>query len=104
MCATGKVTSCKMCVEIEATRTQFAYDEKMYANLKSTDREEVAALADGIKYYLRPDKEIYADPQKYYDQVIEINLNELEPHVNGPFTPHLACPLSKFADTTRPIN
>jgi aconitate hydratase len=97
--ATGKGTICNMGAEIGATCSLFAYDPKMSAYLKATGREEVAALIDdlGIKDYLRPDKEVYADPAKYYDQVIEINLNELEPHVNGPFTPDLAWPISKFA-------
>src|SRR5258708_3105825 len=76
----------------------------MAAYLKATDREEVAALADGIKDYLRPDKEIYADPQKYYDQVIEINLNELEPHVNGPFTPDMGWPIRKFEEAVKANN
>lgn len=102
--ATGKGTICNMGAEIGATCSIFAYDEKMAAYLKATDREEVAALADAIKDYLRPDKEVYADPQKYYDQVIEINLNELEPHVNGPFTPDLAWPISKFAEAVKANN
>jgi len=67
-------------------------------------REEVAALADGIRDYLRPDKEIYAEPQKYYDQVIEIDLNTLEPYVNGPFTPDLAWPISEFAKAVKDNN
>ena len=90
-----------MGAEIGATCSIFAYDAKMASYLKATGREEVAALADGIKDYLRPDKEVYSDPAKYYDQVIEINLNELEPHVNGPFTPDLAWPISKFAEAVR---
>ena len=102
--ATGKGTICNMGAEIGATCSVFAYDEKMAAYLKATSREEVAALADGIKDYLRPDKEVYADPKKYYDQVIEINLNELEPHVNGPFTPDLAWPISKFAEAVKANN
>jgi aconitate hydratase len=102
--ATGKGTICNMGAEIGATCSIFAYDEKMAAYLKATGREEVAALADGIKDYLRPDKEIYADPKKYYDQVIELNLNELEPHVNGPFTPDLAWPISKFAEAVKANN
>jgi len=102
--ATGKGTICNMGAEIGATCSVFAYDEKMAAYLKATGREEVAALADGIKDYLRPDKEVYADPKKYYDQVIEINLNELEPHVNGPFTPDLAWPISKFAEAVKANN
>src|SRR3984885_7696296 len=79
--ATGKGTICNMGAEIGATTSIFAYDEKMSAYLKATGREEVAALADGIRDYLRPDKEVYAAPEKYYDQVIEINLTELEPYV-----------------------
>ena len=102
--ATGKGTICNMGAEIGATCSLFAYDEKMAAYLKGTGREEVAALADGIKDYLRPDKEVYSDPKKYYDQVIEIDLNELEPHVNGPFTPDLAWPISKFAEAVKANN
>jgi aconitate hydratase len=102
--ATGKGTICNMGAEIGATCSIFAYDPKMASYLKATGREEVAALADGIKDYLRPDKEVYSDPAKYYDQVIEINLNELEPHVNGPFTPDLAWPISKFAEAVRANN
>jgi aconitate hydratase len=99
--ATGKGTICNMGAEIGATCSIFAYDEKMSAYLKATDREEVASLADSIKDYLRPDREVYSDPKKYYDQLIEINLSELEPYVNGPFTPDLAWPISKFADAVR---
>jgi len=102
--ATGKGTICNMGAEIGATCSIFAYDEKMSGYLKATAREEVAALADGIKDYLRPDKEVYSDPAKYYDQVIEIDLNELEPHVNGPFTPDLAWPISKFAEAVKANN
>jgi aconitate hydratase len=72
--------------------------------LKITGREEVAALADGIAEHLRPDPEVYEDPAKYYDQLIEIDLNQLEPHVNGPFTPDLAWPISKFAEAVRANN
>jgi aconitate hydratase len=102
--ATGKGTICNMGAEIGATCSLFGYDEKMAAYLKATGRAEVAALADGIKDYLRPDKEIYSDPKKYYDQVIEIDLNTLEPYVNGPFTPDLAWPISQFADAVRSNN
>ena len=97
MSATGKGTVCNMGAEIGATCSLFAYDEKMSGYLKSTGREEVAALADGIKEHLRPDAEVYADPAKYYDQVLELDLNTLEPYVNGPFTPDLATPISKMA-------
>ncbi|MBS1917333.1 MAG: aconitate hydratase [Bacteroidetes bacterium] len=102
--ATGKGTICNMGAEIGATCSVFGYDEKMNAYLKATGREELAALADGVKEHLRPDAEVYAEPKKYYDQIIEINLNELEPHVNGPFTPDLAWPISKFADAVKANN
>lgn len=102
--ATGKGTICNMGAEIGATCSLFAYDEKMNAYLKATGREEVAALADGIKEHLRPDAEVYANPEKYYDQLIEINLSELEPHVNGPFTPDLAWPISQFAKAVKENN
>ncbi|KAA2241963.1 aconitate hydratase [Chitinophaga agrisoli] len=102
--ATGKGTICNMGAEIGATCSVFAYDEKMAGYLKVTGRTEVAALADGVKEHLRPDAEVYADPSKYYDQVIEIDLNELEPYVNGPFTPDLAWPISKFAQAVKENN
>ncbi|HVS95852.1 MAG TPA: aconitate hydratase [Puia sp.] len=102
--ATGKGTICNMGAEIGATCSLFAYDGKMAAYLKATGRAEVAALADGIRDYLRPDKEVYADPGKYYDQLIEIDLSTLEPHVNGPFTPDLAWPISKFAEAVKANN
>jgi len=102
--ATGKGTICNMGAEIGATCSVFAYDQKMSDYLKITAREEVATLADGVKDHLRPDTEVYADPSKYYDQVIEINLDELEPYVNGPFTPDLAWPISKFAQAVKENN
>jgi aconitate hydratase len=102
--ATGKGTICNMGAEIGATCSLFGYDSKMADYLKATGRAEVAALADGIKEHLRPDAEVYADPSKYYDQVIEINLDELEPYVNGPFTPDLAWPISKFAEAVTANN
>ncbi|MET7001016.1 aconitate hydratase [Chitinophaga defluvii] len=104
MSATGKGTICNMGAEIGATCSVFAYDDKISQYLKSTERAEVAALADGIKEHLRPDAEVYADPSKYYDQVIELDLSELEPHVNGPFTPDLAWPISKFAQAVKENN
>ncbi len=97
MSATGKGTVCNMGAEIGATCSLFAYDEKMSAYLKATGRKEVAALADGIMPHLRPDEEVIADPSKYYDQVLELDLSTLEPYVNGPFTPDLATPISKMA-------
>jgi aconitate hydratase len=99
--ATGKATICNMGAEIGATCSLFTYDEKMAAYLKATEREEVASLADQVKDCLRPDPEVYANPAAYYDQLIEINLDELEPHINGPFTPDLAWPISKFAEAVR---
>lgn len=98
MSATGKGTVCNMGAEIGATCSLFAYDDKMSAYLKSTGREEVAALADAVKEHLRPDAEVYADPSKYYDQVLELDLSTLEPYVNGPFTPDLATPISKMKE------
>ncbi|MBV8255329.1 MAG: aconitate hydratase [Chitinophaga sp.] len=102
--ATGKATICNMGAEIGATCSLFAYDTKMAEYLKMTSRADVAALADGVKEHLRPDAEVYASPEKYYDQVIEINLDELEPYVNGPFTPDLAWPISKFAQAVKENN
>jgi len=96
--ATGKSTICNMGAEIGATTSVFGYDERIAAYLRSTEREEVAALAESVKEHLRPDPEVYENPEKYYDQLIEINLSELEPHVNGPFTPDLATPISKMAE------
>ncbi len=102
--ATGKATICNMGAEIGATCSVFAYDEKMSAYLKSTDREDIAGLADGIRQHLRPDDEVYANPESFYDQVIELDLNTLEPHVNGPYTPDLAWPISKFAEAVKANN
>jgi aconitate hydratase len=94
---TGKGTICNMGAEIGATTSIFCYDDKMSTYLKGTDRADVAHLADGVAAHLRGDDEVYANPSQYFDEVIEINLSELEPHINGPFTPDLAWPLSKFA-------
>ncbi len=94
---TGKGTICNMGAEIGATTSVFNYDDKMGTYLRGTSRAEVADLADTVREHLRGDDAVYADPSKYFDQVIEINLSELEPHINGPFTPDLAWPLSKFA-------
>ena len=96
--ATGKGTICNMGAEIGATCSIFAYDDKMAGYLKSTGRTEVAELADGIREHLRPDAEVYANPEKYYDQVLELNLDTLEPYVNGPFTPDLATPISQMKE------
>ncbi len=94
---TGKGTICNMGAEIGATTSIFCYDKKMADYLKGTDRADVAAEADKVSEHLRGDKEVYESPEKYFDEVIEINLSELEPHINGPFTPDLAWPISKFA-------
>ena len=102
--ATGKGTICNMGAEIGATCSLFGYDEKMSAYLKATERAAVATMADDIRNYLRPDEEVYAHPEKYYDQLIEINLSELEPYVNGPFTPDLATPISKMAEAVKTNN
>lgn len=95
--ATGKGTICNMGAEIGATTSIFGYDEKSEAYLRGTDRSDIADMANTIKEHLTGDAEVYENPEKYFDQVIEINLSELEPHINGPFTPDLAWPLSKFA-------
>ncbi len=99
--ATGKATICNMGAEIGATCSLFAYDEKMADYLRGTSRADIATLADKVKEHLRPDAEVYADPAKYYDQLIEINLDELEPYVNGPFTPDLATPISQMAEAVK---
>ncbi|MFP4543884.1 MAG: aconitate hydratase [Bacteroidota bacterium] len=96
--ATGKGTICNMGAEIGATTSLFAYDEKMSVYLSATGRAEVAKLADALKEHLTADPEVYQDHHKYFDEVIEINLSELEPHVNGPFTPDLATPISRLKE------
>lgn len=101
---TGKGTICNMGAEIGATTSIFGYDKKMAEYLNGTGREEVAKLADKLDKELTGDKEVYKNPETYFDQVIEINLSELEPHINGPFTPDLAWPLSKFAEAVRSNN
>lgn len=94
---TGKGTICNMGAEIGATTSIFGYDESMSRYLKATEREEVAEMADAVRSYLTGDAECYANPEQYFDQVIEIDLSTLEPHINGPFTPDLAWPISEFA-------
>ncbi len=95
--ATGKGTICNMGAEIGATTSIFGYDEKSEIYLRGTKRGDIADLANEIKAHLTGDEDVYANPELYFDQVIEINLSELEPHINGPFTPDLAWPISKFA-------
>lgn len=101
---TGKGTICNMGAEIGATTSIFAYGKKMSEYLAQTERADIAAAADKVIEHLRGDDEVYASPEKYYDQVIEINLSELEPHVNGPFTPDAAWPISKFAQAVKDNN
>lgn len=96
MSCTGKGTICNMGAEIGATTSTFGYDASMERYLIATGRSEVAQMANKIKEHLTADPEVYATPEKYFDQVIEINLSELEPHLNGPFTPDLATPISKL--------
>ena len=96
MSCTGKGTICNMGAEIGATTSTFGYDESMDRYLRATERAEVADLANGVKEHLTGDPEVYANPEKYFDQVIEIDLSTLEPHVNGPFTPDKATPVSQM--------
>lgn len=98
---TGKGTICNMGAEIGATTSTFGYDKKMAEYLRGTGRKDVAALADKVKEHLTGDPEVYANPNQYFDQVIEIDLSTLEPHVNGPFTPDRAIPVSKLAEEVR---
>lgn len=95
---TGKGTICNMGAEIGATTSTFGYDENMEKYLKGTERVDVADLANKIKEHLTGDPEVYANPEKYFDQVIEIDLSTLEPHINGPYSPDRATPISKFAE------
>ena len=99
--ATGKGTICNMGAEVGATTSIFAYDESMERYLKATGRTDVAELASGIKDVLDADPEVYANPEKYYDELIEINLSELTPHLNGPFTPDRATPVAEMKKVGR---
>ena len=98
MSCTGKGTIANMGAEIGATTSTFGYDDSMARYLKSTGRAEVAEMADDVKEHLTADPEVYANPAAYFDQVIEIDLDTLEPHLNGPFTPDLATPISKMKE------
>ncbi len=104
MSCTGKGTICNMGAEIGATTSTFGYDESMSRYLRATGREAIAEMADKLKDHLTGDPEVYASPEKYFDQVIEINLSELEPHLNGPFTPDLATPISKMKEAAAANN
>lgn len=95
--ATGKATICNMGAEVGATTSLFPYDERMATYLKATGRTEVAALADSMAAELRADEEVMLRPEDFYDRIIEIDLDTLEPYINGPFTPDAATPISEFA-------
>ena len=101
---TGKGTICNMGAEIGATTSIFPYDNNMSKYLYATSREDLAVLADTISPYLKADLEVYDNPEKFYDDVIEIDLSLLEPHVNGPFTPDLATPISELGEKARKEN
>ena len=101
MSCTGKGTICNMGAEVGATTSTFGYDDSMDRYLRATGREDVADAARAIASHLTADPEVYADPETYFDQVIEIDLNTLEPHLNGPFTPDLATPISKMSEAAR---
>ncbi|CAN1526158.1 AcnA Aconitase A [Flavobacteriaceae bacterium] len=96
MSCTGKGTICNMGAEIGATTSTFGYDDSMRRYLAATDRQDIVDAADKVASYLTGDPEVYANPEQYFDQVIEINLSELEPHINGPFTPDRGTPVSKM--------
>ncbi len=99
--ATGKATICNMGAELGATSSLFPYDEKISAYLSATDRSDVSKEADSIRADLCADPEVYESPEKYFEQVIHINLSDLEPYLNGPFTPDLATPVSHMKDAVR---
>lgn len=98
---TGKATICNMGAEVGATCSVFPFDSKMIAYLKATDRSEVATMAVMNEEFLRADDEVLDHPSEFFDRVIDINLSEIEPYVNGPFTPDAACPLSKMKDRVK---
>ena len=97
MSCTGKGTICNMGAEVGATTSTFGYDTSMERYLRATGRDDVADAANAVKEHLTADPEVYASPDKYFDQVIEINLDELMPHINGPFTPDLATPVDQMS-------
>ena len=98
MSCTGKGTICNMGAEIGATTSTFGYDDSMRRYLSATGRQDVVDAADKVAAHLTGDPEVYANPEQYFDQVIEINLSELEPHINGPFTPDRGTPVSKMKE------
>ena len=98
---TGKGTICNMGAEIGATTSTFGYDDSMERFLRATDRNEIADEANKIREHLTGDDAVYNDPEEYFDQVIEIDLNTLRPHLNGPFTPDLATPVGELGEKAR---
>ena len=101
MSCTGKGTICNMGAEVGATTSTFGYDQSMERYLRATGRDDVADAANDVKEYLTADQEVYQNPEKYFDQLIEINLDELTPHLNGPFTPDLATPVSEMSQVAK---
>ncbi len=101
MSCTGKGTICNMGAEVGATTSTFGYDKSMERYLRATGRDDVADSANQIKEHLTADPEVYENPEKYFDELIEINLDELTPHLNGPFTPDLATPVSKMSEVAK---
>ncbi len=108
MSCTGKGTICNMGAEVGATTSTFGYDKSMERYLRSTGRDDIADLANSVKDYLTADEDVYKNPEKYFDELIEIDLDKLYPHLNGPFTPDLATPVSKMTEKANnegwPIN
>ncbi|MFL2599933.1 MAG: aconitate hydratase [Flavobacteriaceae bacterium] len=101
MSCTGKGTICNMGAEVGATTSTFGYDDSMERYLRSTGRDDIADEANKIKEHLTADPEVYNDPFSYFDEVIEIDLNTLSPHINGPFTPDLATPISEMSEKAK---
>ena len=101
MSCTGKGTICNMGAEVGATTSTFGYDSSMERYLRATGRDDVADAANQVKEHLTADEEVYANPEVYFDEVIEINLDTLTPHINGPFTPDLATPISEMKEAAK---
>ena len=101
MSCTGKGTICNMGAEVGATTSTFGYDDSMERYLRATGRDDVADAANEVKEHLTADKEVYKNPEKYFDQLIEINLDDLMPHINGPFTPDLATPVGEMSSKAK---
>ena len=101
MSCTGKGTICNMGAEVGATTSTFGYDKSMERYLRATGRDDVADSANQVKEHLTADPEVYENPEKYFDELIEINLDELAPHLNGPFTPDLATPVSQMSEVAK---